>query len=262
MSVTNLVSLGDLPIIVGGRGRGTHGVRSPAYSGPLSSMWATERRGEYTLYFQRITGRLFNARILAHGNIEVPCYHARMEDLNLIDNTLQLVPPMHIQYWLEQRPQGIRISDSRGRHEGIRYTGGVNPEADYAETTDFDESQGILITFGALWEKRDLNICPTLLHEIGHRMTHRGALSYSPFPDALRRSLSSTRVSMNPGEQEALCNAYMFMLCYGATDRAIQQYGTTPINNQKQPSTRAALRETRAFSQMINSEWLSRYIER
>jgi hypothetical protein len=266
MSFSITSELGDLPIITGGISRGRRN-RAPSYDGPIPiAPWEPIQRGNNILYIQNTIEPLFNAIITVHDNIQVPCIHARIDDIILLDNTLQLIPPTHINYWLAQRPEGIRVSDSTGRgRSNIRYTGGVNAGIDYRETLDFNEALGIIITFGALWERRELTICPTLIHEIGHRMTHSNKLSYRTFPERLANQLSGTRVSRNPGAAEALCNTYMFMICYGSNNSAIQNFGTMPVNIQKSPETRSALRLTPAFSEMLiqcGGDWIGRYLER
>jgi hypothetical protein len=110
----------------------------------------------------------------------------------------------------ERKPQGLQVRDTAGLGASMRYTGGLNAGADYADTPDYDERLMIIITRGAFWEYRHLPISPTVLHEIGHVMTHRGELSYGPFPEERRTALEGASVSRNPGAMEALCNAYMF----------------------------------------------------
>jgi len=238
------------------------GARSRREVGPLGAgtRWDSEQIDGENRYFQEVRYSLYNADVLVHSRV-VRCFHATMEQLQMLDTTLQLVPPQHIDLLNERKPAGIRVADTTGRGASRRYMGGVNPSADYAASPDFDERRGIVITHGAFWENRNRGICVTVLHEIGHVMTHNGELSYQPFPHDRSAQLRGLRVSRNPGVYEGLCNAYMFFLCYGSDNAVMRDYGTNPPDIQKDAVTRRALRQTQAFT-MLDSGWQSRFAER
>ena len=121
----------------------------------------------------------------------------------------------------------------------------------------------ILITYGALWERRNLDMSPTVLHEIGHVMTQRGEINYLPFHRQRRLALMGARVSRNPGQLEALCNCYMFMLCYGSPSSEVQEFGDNPEHIQRDRVAREALRQCPAFSSsMLDDDWRQRFAER
>ena len=236
----------------------------PLGTGTWQSQTIPNRRGPRDVYFQEVSENIIeNATIVVHGSIEVPCHRASKNELDLLDPTFPLVPPSHLQLVRDRKPDGFLISDTTGRRESISYLGGLNAGADYASTPSYDETRLILITHGALWGNRGLGICPSVLHEIGHVMTHRGELSYAPFPEARRRELEGTRVSRNPGRLEALCNAYMYLLCYASSSPDIRRYGSSSTNNQKDAITRNALRQCRAFRpRFLGAEWRGRFAER
>ncbi len=245
---------------------GSYNTRVP---GPLGttvfeSETVTRRGRPVELYFQETSLDLIeNARIRAHGEIEIPCHRGTRDQLRLLDATLALVPPEHLRLVNSRKPQGFLLSDSTGLGDSLSYTGGLNAGRDYRATPLYDETQLILITYGALWENRDLGICPTVMHEIGHVMTHRSEISYGPFPEERAQALRGTTASRNPGELEALCNAYMYMLCYGASVPAIHNYGANPVSSQKDRVTRDALRRCRAFrAPLLDEAWQARYAER
>lgn len=238
------------------------GGRRPAYAGPTGNAeWEQQAVGSHTRFYQETLVELnLTANIRVNGH-QIRVCSATMEELQLYDATLALVPPSHLALLLERKPEGFITASTTGRGSSLSYTGGLNARVDYPETLLFDESRGIIITHGALWNNRALGICPTILHEIGHVMTHRGEISYRPFPPDRERALAGTRASRNPGRLEALCNAYMYFLCYGSEDRAIRDYGSgTGIQNDS--VTREALRETRAFSSMLDADWSARFAER
>ncbi|MDX2002722.1 MAG: hypothetical protein SFW35_09840 [Chitinophagales bacterium] len=181
---------------------------------------------------------------------------------DIVDTTLNLVPTAHLEWFNLRKPQGIRFSNSAGTARWERHTGGLNPSVDYSSSADFNERQGILITYGALWEFQHLGICPTILHEIGHVMTHAGKISYNSFSEARAAQLGGTRVSRNSGSLEALCNAYMYFLCYGSLDDTIHAFGDRSSDPQRDRVTRDGLRACPAFGRMINSAWRLRFEER
>jgi hypothetical protein len=222
-----------------------------------------ERTETVTHYYQTVTRQIIeHALIRVADGTEVPCHRASMEELQLLDATFALVPPPHLRLVNTRKPGGFLIADTAGAGGSVSFMGGLNPSADYSDTPDYDERQLIIITRGALWENRDLGICPTAMHEIGHVMTHRGWLSYDPFPGERRRLLAGTRVSRNPGALEALCNAYMYFLCYAAEDGGIRDFGTRS-DPQRDRVTRDALRECSAFSpRRLGDDWIPRFEER
>ena len=238
------------------------GARTPTYAGPSGSMdWEQQTVGtRHRFYQETVADLVLTAHIRANGHRIRVC-SATMEELQLYDATLALVPPSHLALLLERKPEGFMTSSTTGRGSSLSYTGGLNARVDNPDTLLFDESRGITITHGALWNNRALGICPTILHEIGHVMTHRGEISYRSFPPDRASALAGTRASRNPGRLEALCNAYMYFLCYGAENGDIRSYGTgTGIQNDR--VTREALRETRAFSSMLDGDWTARFEER
>ncbi len=229
---------------------------------PDGSAWLRNSLG---LPYQNETVQLYNAVLLVH-NQHVPCFHARDADLQLLDATLELIPPSHLRYVLSQRTAGIRVSDSTGRGSNLSYTGGSNPVLgfDDPETTDFIEENGILITFGAFLNFEHLGICPTVFHEFGHRMLHENKLSgrFSEEARAEMRVASHSR-SASGDMTEALCDAYMYMLCYGAADSNIRTFGDRASEITRCRATRAVLRRCEAFNSMVQEDgWLDRYAER
>lgn len=237
--------------------------RAPRYEGPDGTgRWSSRRIRERTLFYQEeVFDIVPTARIRANGHL-IRVFDATLWELRLIDASLALVPPAHLARVTREKPEGFRVSQTAGRAGSLSYTGGLNAMADYAETPGFDESRGICVTHGALWRWRDLGISPTLLHEIGHVMTHRPALiSYAPFPQARREALAGTRVSRNPGALEALCNCYMYMICHGAGAARLRGFATGG-GIQNDAVTRAAMRATPAFSTALPPDWQSRYAER
>jgi len=244
------------------------GARHRRLPGPLGTgAWEMEtirrtNNSHRRLYFQEVSAPIIeDAVIRVHENIDIPCHRATQAQLQLLEATFLLVPPSHLQLVKERKPEGFLLSDTTGRGSSRSYMGGLNPGVNYPSTPNYDETRLIIITYGALWENRGLGICPTVLHEIGHVMTHRGKIHYRYFPEDRRTELEGTRVSRNPGRLEALCNAYMYMLCYGSTDPGVHNYGATPASNQKDPLTRRCLRRCPAFSNLPPA-WKDRFNER
>jgi len=248
-------------IIVGGYGSGRGGRQSPTYSGPNSgSRWQHNRIG----YYQTITGQnVVNAIYESRDKLLIPIYQIPEHDIVLLERTLNLVPHGHLQWLKDRKPEGIIITDSAGRNRSERYTGGLNAPYDDRSTDFFDEREGIMITYGALWRYRHLGISPTLIHEIGHVMTHRGKISYRHFSDSSRQQLSGTRRSRNPGALEALCNAYMYFICYGSPTPSIRLFGARPAILERSTETRNSLRRCAAFSsRMLSPTEIRRFSER
>jgi hypothetical protein len=168
----------------------------------------------------------------------------------------------HLRWFNQHKPEGIILANTAGRRDFIRYTGGLNAPYDDPQTTFFNELNGIIVTYGAIREFLYLGISPTILHEIGPVMTHGGKISYRPFPADRRRVLESTRVSRNTGPMEALCNAYMYFICYSSTNPEIRGFGDDRSKPQKDAMTRSALRRCPGFSSMIDATWRRRFMER
>ena len=236
---------------------GTYNPREP---GPLGgTAWSRDSSGAY----QELSVWMVAEAIVRQHAVDVPCHSATVEQLHVLDQTLALVPPDHLERVVREKPEGFHLVDAAGRGGSRRYTGGLNPAYDDPSTA-FDERRAILITYGAWWHYRDRcpGICPTVLHEIGHVMTHgNNGLSYASFDDERTTLLRGTRASRNPGALEALCNAYMYFLCYGAEDAVVRNFGTAERDPQRDRRTRDALRRAAAFTRLL-PEWRSRYDER
>lgn len=221
-----------------------------------------ERRGPTGLYFQEVTRSLVEHAVIRVNGIDIPCHRGTADQLCRMERTLELVPPSHLRLLNERRPQGFLLSNTAGRHGSLSYMGGVRPGADYRSTPDYNELLLILITYGAFWHYREREICPTVLHEIGHVMTRRGEINYHGFDADRRRELEGTTVSRNERPLEALCNVYMYFLCYGATESQTHHFGSG-ASRQKDAVARAGMRGCRAFrSPMLDPEWVQRLSER
>lgn len=220
---------------------------------------------EVTLLYQTLHHvPLTTMHYTSADGIAVRIEDVRPEDATIIDNTLNLVPPAHLRYFNRLKPSGILIHSTTGTGNSTSFTGGLNPGTDDASTLFFQENRGIVITYGALWHFREdegLDICPTILHEIGHVLVHDGSLTDRYMEAGLRSSMRGTAVSRNDGEQEALCNAYMYMLCYGSQQTRTHNFGSGS-GNQNSRLVREGLRQTRAFSTMLDENWRQRFTER
>lgn len=222
--------------------------------GPLGTTnWEHESlrrfRGPVDLHYQDTSYPIIDsARINVHDT-EIPCAGATVEELKILDNSFSHVPPRHLQLALDRRPGGFEVASSAGRGTSLSYMGGTNRRST------------IVITHGALWEHRELFMSPTVLHEIGHTMTHRAEISYQHFLPARRQALEGSNPSRNPGSLEGLCNAYMYLLCYGSPTDDVRSYGSGSTD-QNDAETREALRACRAFTGLINEEWTVRLAER
>ena len=198
------------------------GSRSFRQAGPagVDSRWErAERAGQFYQEFRAPI--IDHAVIRVHDDIDVHCYSGTREHYTLLDNTLSMVPPDHLRRVVAEKTAGFHLVNAAGQGASASYMGGLNPAHDY-RSTDYDDRLAILITYGALWENHSLGICPTVLHEIGHVMTHRGnGLSIAGTDEQRHAELTQVRVSRNPGRLEALCNAYMYLLCYASTDSNI-----------------------------------------
>jgi len=236
------------------------GSRSFRAQGPAgSSTWErSRRRGQF---YQEYTASIFpHAKIRVHDNVEVDVYQATELDLELLDTTFPLVPADHLLRVISAKPEGFRVVSAAGRGGSASYMGGLNPAFDDA-STQYNETRCIQITYGALWENRHLGICPSIIHEIGHVMTHGGnGLNIARVDPERFAELGGVRVSRNAGRLEALCNAYMYFLCYGSSVSAVRRYGTS-ASIQKDARTRDALRACPAFTRLDDS-WQARLAER
>ncbi|MEM9049576.1 MAG: hypothetical protein AAGC92_12755 [Pseudomonadota bacterium] len=259
-----------VPVRVGGYASNPARGTAPRYAGPDGSThWQVEaRRGGgrlRTLYFQEEVFDIIPCARIHANTHDVPVYGATLSELRLINHTLKLVPPAHLARLIQRKPEGINVASTSGRAGSLSYTGGLNAMADDAETWHFNERLGLILTHGALWRHRGMGICPALIHEIGHVMTHRPPLiSYRPFPQTRAEALAGTRVSRNPGRLEALCNCYMYMICYGAEAPAVHAFGAGGRHQrlQRDALTRQAMRATPAFSTALDTRWRTRFDER
>ncbi|TWT76472.1 hypothetical protein CA13_69660 [Planctomycetes bacterium CA13] len=206
-------------------------------------------------YYQQVQFDIIrNALIVVGGNnsVEIPVHNASREELELFNNTFcdeALVPIAHLNRVLEIRPNGIHVESTTGRPGGsLSYMGGLN------------QSNRIVITHGSLWGSRRRGISETVLHEIGHVMTHRGNvwLNVSSHDVAQMR----TGTSRNRGGLEGLCDAYMYFLCYGSNDTTIQQFGERNGNRTTRDILRRSLAFSRISSDDLSSDWTSRLAER
>ncbi len=205
--------------------------------------------------------------------MEVDVYRATDDDLALLDHTFPLVPPDHLQRVIDEKIAGFRIVSSAGCGGSASLLGGLNPARDDPDTA-YDETRSIQITYGALWRFRRLDICPTVLHEIGHVMTHgSNGLNIRSVDFERSDELGRLLVSRNnPGARslEGLCNAYMYFLCYASEERAIHHFGAhSPASNhsgqntaiQGDQRTRDALRQCPAF-RGLDETWKNHFRER
>ena len=55
---------------------------------------------------------------------EIPCHRATRDQLHLLDNTFQLVPPSHLRLVNRRKPEGFLMSSTAGRGATISYMGG------------------------------------------------------------------------------------------------------------------------------------------
>lgn len=245
-------------IRVGGYGR-RRGVGSPNYRGPdLGSDWAHDRTG----YFQELeTENIVDLEYQSGDGTIVNIYRVRHSDSALVENSLNLVPESHLEWLNRHKPEGFIVADSAGRGGAARYTGGLNAMYDDSTTSDFNERNGIIITYGAFFRYKDVGVSPTMLHEIGHVMTKRGRINYQHFTEGRRERLMGTRVSRNPGAMEALCNAYMYFLCYASNSTRIRSFGDGG-DELRDSVTRSGLRPCPAFSNMLTVQEQARFAER
>jgi len=254
------------------------GTYSPSSRGPLgTSTWESERvwrvsgpsdqrvREQITVHYQEMTTAIIPAATITANGVTVPVYEADLVALQMMDVTLADVPPQHLELLNRRKPDGFLISSTAGRRGGsLSYTGGLNARVDNRATRDYNESRMITITHGAIWHHKEqmTDVCPTVFHEIGHVMTHRGEINYGPFADDHAERLAGGTASRNPGALEALCNCYMYFLCYASRNAGAREFGTGS-GDQNNAAARAALRRTPAFGRMLRgSVWTLRFTER
>ncbi|MFD2562243.1 hypothetical protein [Aquimarina rubra] len=250
-------------IIVGGYGSGRRRDRDPNYfaPNPLDPWQRDQIRGFYQIVEDEHLIDLHYYR--SNDNVSINIYQVKQSEVLFVERTLDLIPSGHLRWLQERKPAGIIFANSAGRRRDERYTGGLNPGYDDQTTPFFDESEGIIITYGAIWRYQNLLISPTLIHEIGHVMTHGGKISYRYFSATARETLSNTRVSRNPGTLEALCNAYMYFICYSSSNPAVRLFGSRPAILEKNQQTREALRRCPAFtSRMLSPSEMINFRER
>ncbi|MBN1669507.1 MAG: hypothetical protein JXR37_00640 [Kiritimatiellae bacterium] len=226
--------------------------------------WGTDERfrgnarARQWRYQELSVGICPHATIRVHGDIHVEIYDATNRELELLDPTLALVPPPHLRFLNREKPEGIHMVNFVGQRGGANFSGGLNAGYDL-ESTPYVESNAILITHTAAYQRSDLGVCPTVLHEIGHVMTHPGgglAISGAVADEARQQS-----VSTNEGELEGLCNAYMYFLCYGSEVRRVRAWGSNEADVLSSRRMRAALRGCRAFAG-LPEPWPTRLAER
>jgi hypothetical protein len=183
--------------------------------------------------------------------VTLSVHNATRAELQLLDNTFcrhRMVPMAHLRRIHEVRRNGIYVADYRGQAgRSERYTGGVNlPDR-------------IVLTRGSLWAYRQLHINLTILHEIGHVLTHPHRQYVLNVSREDAESLAGT--SENTGVFEGVCDEYMYLLCYGSTDSAIRRTG-----RQGTPRGRRLIRATRAIQNLTSdelcSDWQARLAER
>lgn len=243
------------------------GTRSPnRQPGPLGAgerwtRWSNDPRFRLSphareAYFQEVNAWLYpHARIRQH-NVDIHIHNASDEHLSLLDATLAHVPPSHLEAVARTKPVGLGLTAFVGPIGNPNFTGGLNAGVDLPYTT-YDDRQAILITYGSLWSSMSLGVCLTVFHEFGHVMTGHG-LSIRREEPELWAEIRTIRVSTNPGELEALCNAYMFMLAAGSTDRRIRRQGRNDSNILSSARMRRALLRSAAFTR-LDEEWRNRY---
>lgn len=240
------------------------GSRRARVPGPLGSdEWESEAIGDRREHYQEVAWDLIPyAHLIVHGDIPVPCRMATRDELETLDRSLALVPPGHLQLFLRQRPGGILVRSSAGRGTRRSYSGGLNPVADDPDTPEWNEREMILVTHGAFWQYRRLSVCPTVLHEIGHRMTTHGEINWRHFPPERARVLQETRVSRNPGRDEALCNVYMYFLCWASPEPELRDWAHSG-GLQSDLISRDAMRPCAAFrAPLLDERWAERMTER
>jgi hypothetical protein len=223
--------------------------------------WSSDPRFRFSshareAFYQEVQAWLYpHAQILQHG-VTIHVHNATREHLQILDATLAEVPPPHLEAVARAKPEGIGLTDFVGPLGNPNFTGGLNAGRDFGYTP-WDDRRAILITYGTVWSAMDLGVSMGVFHEFGHVMTGRG-LSISGVDAELWESIRTIRVSTNPGELEALCDAYMFMLAAGASVRRVRNRGRNEGNILSSARMRRALLASRAFAR-LPEEWQARY---
>lgn len=236
------------------------GSTSPHAEGPAGTDWTRvslprERRGPVIQYYQELEVEIVPHAIIRVGNahsIDLHVRNATEDELTLFNNTFctrRLVPIAHLQRVVQIRPNGIHVENTTGAAgHSLSYMGGVN------------QSQRIVITRGSLLDRGDRDINTTVLHEIGHVMTHPRGIYLNV--SAADRARVGEGTSRNEGELEGLCNAYMYFLCYGSDHHPIRRWG----ERNSTPTARNILRGTSAFTSLSSDDlvrnWTARLAER
>ena len=236
------------------------GSTSPHAEGPAGTRWTTvslarENRRPVVQYFQELQIEIVPHAIIRVGSshsVDLHVRNATHEELNLFNNTFcirRLVPMDHLRRVVQIRRDGIHVENTTGAPgHSLSYLGGVN------------QRHRIVITRGSLLDRGDRDISTTVLHEIGHVMTHPGDC-YLNVSEADLQSVGEG-TSRNEGELEGLCNAYMYLLCYGSDHPPIRGWG----QRNSTPTARNILRRCSAFTRLssddIVEDWTARLAER
>lgn len=236
------------------------GSTDPHAVGPAGARWTpvslARRRGDPVIqYYQELEIEIVPHAIIRVGNahsVDLHVRNATHEELNLFNNTFCnrcLVPMDHLRRVLQIRPDGIHVENTTGAPgDSLSYMGGVN------------QRRRIVITRGSLLDRADRDISTTVLHEIGHVMTHPGDMYLNVSEADLQDVGEGT--SRNEGELEGLCNAYMYLLCYGSDHTPIRGWG----ERNSTPTARNILRQCSAFTRLssddIVEDWTARLAER
>lgn len=228
--------------------------------------WESVHIGRRDFPVQRMPYMLQDGIIHVHNDIRIPVYQGNQTHFELLEATFQEMPPSHLEWLLQIKPLGIILNERAGLGGSARYTGGVNPGVDYPETPALDDRMAIIITYGALWNFREQGFSPTLIHEIGHVMTHGGKISYGGFNSDIRSRLvgesTSGGHSRSGSSLEALCDVYMYLICYGSTMGTMRSYSTRRGELAASRDARNGLRASVAFTTMLDAVWRVRYTER
>jgi len=243
------------------------GTRSPGRRpGPLGvggrwTRWSSDPRFRLSpharkAYYQEVAVWVYpHARILQHG-VYIHVLNASEDHLSILDNTLAQVPPAHLEAVAGDKPVGLGLTAFVGSLADPNFSGGLNAGVDLPYTP-WDDRRGILITYGSLFNAVDTRVCLSVFHEFGHVMTRHG-LSISGVDADLWNEIRTIEVSTNPGELEALCDAYMFMLAGGASIPAVRRNARNENNVLSSRRMRRALLDCGAFAR-LPEEWRARY---
>lgn len=235
------------------------------FAGPDgTSSWERVRIGRRDFPVQRMSYMVQDGIISVHEGIRINVYRGTTQHFRLLETTLEEIPPSHLELFVHRKPLGIILNEYAGLNNSMRFTGGLNPGRDYDDTASLDDSQGIIVTYGALWNFQDDGFSPTLIHEIGHVMTHRGEINYSHFGTDIRAQLiaesTSGGHSRNTGSDEGLCDVYMYMICYGAGNPNLFNYWRTKsTESAASADALEGIRSTPAFTRLLTGVWRTRY---